>query len=129
MSSPGLFSHLLTAQEVAAKARVHVQTVRAWVKAGQLHPVPDRGPHGRFQFRVQDVEDQLIRIGVIRPVYQTGALVIWEDRLAQVSTYRPSMGYLIFLGPGSYEWVPEATISPARPDYLQPTPQMDRNPV
>jgi hypothetical protein len=129
MTGQGLFSPLLTAQDVAARAKVHVQTVREWVKAGKLHPVPDRGPHGRFQFRVQDVEDQLIRIGVIRPVYQTGALVIWEDRLAQVSTYRPSMGYLIFLGPGSYEWVPEASIGPARPDYLQPAPELGRKPV
>lgn len=111
-----LFRGLITVQEVAALAGVHRQTVRQWVKQGKLCPVPDRGKHGRLQFRVEAVEDRLLALGRITPKYPNRALVTYRDQLAQVQSFRPSMGYLIYLGPGSYQWVPEHALYPAQND-------------
>lgn len=100
----GLFSRL-SVQEAAARLKVHPQTIRRWIKRGLLVPSGDRGPHGALMIRLDQVEDRGMARGTIRPEYRPGDLVIWQDQLARVEGYRPSMGYLIYLGPGAYQWV------------------------
>jgi excisionase family DNA binding protein len=45
---------LLTAQEVAARLSVHVESVRRWTRQGDLAAV--RLPSGRYRYRAADVQ-------------------------------------------------------------------------
>ena len=47
-------TELLTAQQVADRLRVHVETVRRWTRAGDLPAVVL--PSGRFRYRAIDVD-------------------------------------------------------------------------
>lgn len=47
-------TELLTAQQVADRLRVHVESVRRWTRAGELDAV--RLPSGRYRYRVEDVD-------------------------------------------------------------------------
>lgn len=47
-------SELLTAQQVADRLVVHVESVRRWTRAGDLPAV--RLPSGRYRYRAEDVE-------------------------------------------------------------------------
>jgi len=46
-------SELLTAQEVADRLAVHVESVRRWTRQGDLAAV--RLPSGRYRYRAEDV--------------------------------------------------------------------------
>jgi excisionase family DNA binding protein len=51
-------TELLTAQEVAERLSVHVESVRRWTRRGELPAV--RLPSGRYKYRADDV-DAMIR--------------------------------------------------------------------
>jgi excisionase family DNA binding protein len=108
---------ILTTADVAAAAGVSRATVRRWVRSGRLHRVQDfRGPRGQWVFRPDEVDDLLLTLGKIRPAYRTGDIMDHADGdLVQIITFRPSSGYLIRRGEGRFEWVPEASLTPARP--------------
>lgn len=46
-------TELLTAQEVAQRLAVHVESVRRWTRQGDLRAV--RLPSGRYRYRAEDV--------------------------------------------------------------------------
>lgn len=46
-------TELLTAQQVAERLSVHVESVRRWTRQGDLAAV--RLPSGRYRYRTQDV--------------------------------------------------------------------------
>ncbi len=46
-------TELLTAQEVAERLSVHVESVRRWTRQGDLAAV--RLPSGRYRYRTEDV--------------------------------------------------------------------------
>lgn len=48
-------TELLTAQEVAQRLSVHVESVRRWTRRGEIPAV--RLPSGRYRYRSQDVAD------------------------------------------------------------------------
>jgi excisionase family DNA binding protein len=47
-------SELLTAQQVAERLSVHVESVRRWTRRGDLAAV--RLPSGRYRYRTEDVD-------------------------------------------------------------------------
>jgi excisionase family DNA binding protein len=47
-------TELLTAQQVAKRLSVHVESVRRWTRTGDLAAV--RLPSGRYRYRSEDVE-------------------------------------------------------------------------
>jgi len=47
-------TEMLTAQQVADRLAVHVESVRRWTRAGELSAV--RLPSGRYRYRAEDVE-------------------------------------------------------------------------
>lgn len=47
-------TELLTAQQVAERLSVHVESVRRWTREGKLAAVPL--PSGRKRYRVEDVD-------------------------------------------------------------------------
>lgn len=51
-------TELLTAQEVADRLAVHVESVRRWTRQGDLSAV--RLPSGRYRYRSEDV-DTMVR--------------------------------------------------------------------
>lgn len=46
-------TELLTAQQVADRLAVHVESVRRWTRQGDLPAV--RLPSGRYRYRIEDV--------------------------------------------------------------------------
>lgn len=60
----------LSTSAVARRCRVTSQTVRAWVKAGELHPT--RTPGGHYRYNPAEVDALLVGVGATPS--DTGAL-------------------------------------------------------
>ena len=109
-----LFGPAVTPREAGKMLGVSVETIRRMIRQGRLHPLPERGPKGVQYLRRVEVEDLQMRAGQIRPRFAPDELVLWRGDLRQVTAYRPSLGYLLFGGEGSYDWVSEGELEPAR---------------
>jgi excisionase family DNA binding protein len=51
---------LLTTADVAARLQVKVQTVREWLRRGDLAGIKLPGPHGDWRIRPTDLESFLV---------------------------------------------------------------------